>query len=495
MFRIKHLTILIACLSWNSASCQVSPSSELFQTLYINDSLLFNVGFNNCDTLQFETLISDSFLFYHDQAGITYSKSRFISDFKRAVCNGDFETQRELDDETLEVYPLKKNNELYGAVQLGSHRFYHLKTGTKKLSSIAQFIHLWQLEGGEWRLIQGISFDHIDQDTVQQNLLFRDKTETEQWLNEKGIPALGISYLKDGKIEEVQVYGNLEKNKPAPKNTLWNVASLTKPVTTLVALKLVASGHWSLDEPLYPYWIDPDVTHDTLSRKLTTRHILSHQSGFPNWRFLAAGNKLMFEFEPGTKYQYSGEGFEYLRRGLESKFHTSLNELADSLIFEPLKMTNTRYYWDQNTDDNRFARWHDTEGNQYETYKNLSENAADDLLTTIEDYSKFMLHTMSGSGLPKTLAEEMFSNQVRLTEKKYWGLGWWVDEHVGPGENAIICGGDDKGVHTFAIMLPESNQGLIIFTNSDNGTEAYIPVILHYLGATGQGIIDIETKP
>jgi CubicO group peptidase (beta-lactamase class C family) len=57
---------------------------------------------------------------------------------------------------------------------------------------------------------------------------------------------------------------------------------------------------------------------------------LSHQSGFPNWR---ANNKLHFEFEPGTKFQYSGEGYEYLREALEHKFNKSLAELYNSVLF------------------------------------------------------------------------------------------------------------------------------------------------------------------
>jgi CubicO group peptidase (beta-lactamase class C family) len=60
--------------------------------------------------------------------------------------------------------------------------------------------------------------------------------------------------------------------------------------------------------------------------------ILSHQTGFPNWRYLNKSNTLSFEFEPGTKYQYSGEGFEYLRKALEAKFKKPLEQLAKEHI-------------------------------------------------------------------------------------------------------------------------------------------------------------------
>jgi hypothetical protein len=88
----------------------------------------------------------------------------------------------------------------------------------------------------------------------------------------------------------------------------------------------------------------------------------------------------------------------------------------------------------------------------------------------------------------------MISNQVTIKSNKYFGLGWWVDENIGDGEKPIVHGGDDKGAHTFAIMLPESKEGLLIFTNSDNGTDIYVQIILAYLGTKGQDVIDVETK-
>lgn len=124
---------------------------------------------------------------------------------------------------------------------------------------------------------------------------------------------MGIGVITDGKVQQVKVFGELKPNISAPHNTIFNVASLTKPVTAIVALKLVSQGKWNLDEPLYHYWTDADVAKDANHKILTSRHVLSHQSGFPNWRL----DKLQFEFTPGTKYQYSGEGFEYLRKALE----------------------------------------------------------------------------------------------------------------------------------------------------------------------------------
>lgn len=331
-------------------------------------------------------------------------------------------------------------------------------------------------------------------DTINEKLIFKNKSETEKWLTEKHVPILGIGAFKDGKIQEITVYGNLEKDKPAPVNTIFNVASLTKPIAALVTLKLVDAGKWNLDEPIYKYWIDPDIADAPQTKKLTTRHILSHQTGFSNWRSQSKSGKLSFEFDPGTGYKYSGEGFEYLRRALENKFHKTLDQLAKELIFEPLQMKDTRFFWDETIDETRFAKWYDAKGNLYPTSKTKTANAADDLLTTVKDYTTFIIYVMNGAGLSKELYSQMISHQVNTKPNQYYGLGWMLDENIGDGEMAITHGGKDNGVNTIVFILPKSKRGLVIFTNSDSGTDIYIPTILAYLGNAGQGIIDIETK-
>jgi CubicO group peptidase (beta-lactamase class C family) len=335
---------------------------------------------------------------------------------------------------------------------------------------------------------------NVSSQSSSNEKLFKDKIETEKWLADKHIPVLAIGYIKDGKIAEINVYGNLEKNIPAPVSTVFNVASLTKPITAMLTLKLVNTGKWNLDEPLCKYWTDPDIATDARTKKITTRHVLSHQTGFPNWRNKNVNGKLSFESEPGTTYNYSGEGYEYLRKALENKFQKTLDQLAYELIFQPLQMKDTRLIWDDTMDEKRFAKGDDGKGNQYKTGKRKTANAADDLLTTVHDYTTFILHVMNGAGLTDELYSQMISNQVKIKSNQYCGLGWMVDEHISDGEFAITHGGKDEGVNTIVFILPKSKEGLVIFTNSDSGTDVYIPAIVAYLGSRGQAIIDIETK-
>lgn len=478
-------------------SAQTEKSTELYQIIKEKDSLLFNLGFNNCDISQFENLVSEKFEFYHDQSGITNSQSAFINSIQNGLCKLNYKPKRVLVENLLEVYPLKNNGTLYGAIETGIHHFYAIeKDSSEYLTSIAKFSHIWILENGNWKLSKGLSYDHKDVDIpIDKKGLFRDQKETEKWLKQKHIPAVGIGYIEDGKIKQVSVFGELEKGIKAPKNTIWNVASLTKPVTALIALKLINSGHLSLDEPVYKYYIDPDIINDPNTEKLTTRIILSHRTGFINNRDSYENGILKFEFEPGTQYQYSGEGYDYLRKVIEHKFKTTIEKLADSLIFKPLKMKDTKFYWNNNIDELRFAKWHTEKGEVYQDKKHTTASGADDLLTTIEDYSKFMVYIMNGADLSTELQQEMVKNQSRINKNQYFGLGWYIDENINVNNDfAIIHGGDDIGVHTIAFIIPKTKQGLLIFTNSDNGTDAFQEILLNYLGENGQGILEVEMK-
>lgn len=494
----RTFVLIIISLLFNTLCYgQKENKTELYTTIKEKDSLLFNIGFNHCDINQFENIVSENFEFYHDQSGITNSKSDFIQGVQNGLCKLPYKPKRILDKNSLEIYPLMENGELYGAVQNGTHKFYAIENDSSVyLTSTAKFNHLWLLENRNWKLQRVFSYDHKNFDkSINKDLLFFDKKETERYLKQKNIPALGLGYIENGTIKQISVFGELEKGKPATQNTIWNVASLTKPIVALIALKLIDSKKLSLDEPIYKYYIDPDIIDDPRTKKLTTRIVLSHQTGFSNFRGNNVDGKLHFEFDPGSQYQYSGEGYEYLRKVLESKFNKPIEQLADELIFGPLKMNDTKFVWDKEVDETKFAKWHKSNGELYPLEKNTTANGADNLLTTVEDYSKFMVYVMNGAELSKQLQKEMTKNQVSINDYKHFGLGWWIDENINSNNDyAMVHGGDDIGVHTIAFITPKSKQGLLIFTNSDNGTETYADIILKYLRENGQGIMNIEMK-
>lgn len=323
--------------------------------------------------------------------------------------------------------------------------------------------------------------------------IFDNDQSIESWLKENKIPTLGLGIIENGKLKYVRVFGEIKKGISAPNNTYFNVASLTKPVTAMVALRLISLGKWKLDEPLDQYWIDPDLVNDPRHKKLTTRIILTHQTGFPNWRWMNNDKKLNFQFDPGTKYQYSGEGFEYLRKALEKKFGKPLEQLAQELIFQPLTMNDTNYIWDQNTNESRFAIGYNKAGQPYPTEKRETANAADDLHTTIGDYGNFLISIMKGKSLKPEVFQEMVKKQVKIKDDLYFGLGFGMYD-LGNNNYALSHSGSDPGTRCIAFILPNSGKGILVFTNVDDGQKIYDKLITHYLGEDGKKIIEIENR-
>jgi hypothetical protein len=197
MIMKKYFLLLHILLLSTLAFAQTEKSSDLYQIIKEKDSLLFNLGFNNCDISQFEKLVSEKFEFYHDQSGIKNSKSAFINSIQNGLCKLNYKPKRVLVESSLEVYPLNNKGTLYGAIETGIHHFYAIeKDSSEYLTSIAKFNHIWILENGNWKLSKGLSYDHKDfEKTIDNELLFKEKEVTERWIKQKSILALGIENI------------------------------------------------------------------------------------------------------------------------------------------------------------------------------------------------------------------------------------------------------------------------------------------------------------
>lgn len=460
------LILIIVCTSI-LVNAQVAKNSQLFLELKKQDSVFFERAFNLCDMEYLNKAIHKDLLFFHDQSGIQ-TKADFLENTRNNICsNPNYKPIRKVKENSLEVFPLYNGGKLYGAIQNGIHNFYIREPNKKDTpTSEAKFTHVWLLENGNWLLKEVLSFDHHDPEKPVTHNNFEN--EIKQLLVTEKVPVLGLGVIENGRLKNIQVFSSDDKNIPTSYNSIFKVASLTKPVTALVTLKLISAGKLGLDEQLDKYWKDPDLKNDKRTKKLTPRIILSHQTGFPNWRYLTQSKKLSFEFEPGTKFQYSGEGFEYLRKALEAKFGKSLEELTAVLVFNPAKMKDTHFWWDKSMDETRYVRNYDKDGNAYETIKYYEANAAANLLTTVEDYGNFLVYILNGAGLSQAVLDEMHKDQIKLKDNDFFGLGWEKLTGFNNDEYALLHTGKDPGVNTVAIMFPKSKNAWLIFLNGDN---------------------------
>src|SRR6185503_722803 len=126
-------------------------------------------------------------------------------------------------------------------------------------------------------------------------------------------PGVAVAGQLDGKPFQL-VGGRVSANgPPITIETHFPAASLSKPVFARAVRDLVRQGKLDLNRPLEEY---VKLGLDGDARKITAAHVLTHSTGLPNWRF-QPGLELASEFQPGSRWQYSGEGFVLLQRVVE----------------------------------------------------------------------------------------------------------------------------------------------------------------------------------
>lgn len=309
------------------------------------------------------------------------------------------------------------------------------------------------------------------------------------WLKAFNVTGVAIAKIENGKLVWTAFYGDRIPGQPANEKTLYSVASLTKPITAEIILRLASEGKLSLDEPIFPYWIDPDVANNPWNKLLTPRLCLSHQTGFTNWRY-QTHNVLTFQFEPGTQTSYSGEGFDYLAHFAEKKTGQRFEDLAQHFVFDPISLHDTSYTpqpW-----------WANRQAKPVESEPRTKWSAADLLRTTVSDYANFLISVMRNEQLTKEIASQRLTITRNLTSPEQeivlcesspdpdhckvstgFGLAW----HIVKINDELIVDhtGADSDVKTFAMFLPQRQSGIVIFTNGPDVGHQIIDKILFTL--------------
>jgi CubicO group peptidase (beta-lactamase class C family) len=295
------------------------------------------------------------------------------------------------------------------------------------------------------------------------------------------VPGLSIALIRDRTTYWVHSFGvrDAKSGQPVTEETIFEAASLSKPVFAYGVLKLVDQGKLDLDTPLTRYLSPPYIEGDDRLENITARYVLSHRTGFPNWR--GDGNALTIRFTPGERFSYSGEGFVYLQKVVEKVTGRALNDYMAEAVFVPLRMKSSSYVW-RDDYDRRTATGHDGDGQTREKSKPKEGNAAASLHTTAADYALFVEAVMKGTGLKPKTVREMETPQIavdpectnctdrppkELSRNVFWGLGWGIQE-TEPGES-LWHWGDNGAFKCFVVFYPKRKIGMVLFTNSENG--------------------------
>lgn len=323
--------------------------------------------------------------------------------------------------------------------------------------------------------------------------------ELDNYLDEKveelGIPGMSIAFINEGKVvhHRTMGYAFLEEQKPVTDKTIFEAASLSKSVFAHFVMTYVDEGRLDLDKPLYEYLPYPDIAHDERYKKITARMVLSHRSGFPNWRTDFADDQLFIEFEPGTDFLYSGEGYMYLSKVLKEIEQTDwegLEAIFQQKVARPMGLDHTVFIQDAYSKANK-AEPYDENGdwisweNNPDSIFQYEFRAPASIHSEALDFSKWMLAIMRKEGLSEEAYEEMFEIHSMLESPDgppiplAYTLGFYTLDV--PLMNLYAHGGNNYGFTAFFALDPEKDWGYVLFTNSEYGERLGGEYLLTYL--------------
>ena len=149
------LLAITACLCSTALSAQNTTIPQgLYKTIASMDSVFFR-AFNSCDVETSKSFFTEDLEFYHDAGGLTDYLQNIRSIEQR--CSRETKVRRELVEGSLQVFPIKN----FGAIEIGSHRFYYTEKGKEeKLDGTFKFVHIWKNVNGKWKMCRVISYDH-----------------------------------------------------------------------------------------------------------------------------------------------------------------------------------------------------------------------------------------------------------------------------------------------------------------------------------------------
>ncbi len=312
-------------------------------------------------------------------------------------------------------------------------------------------------------------------------------------LEKAGVAGLSCAVINDSAIVYLQAFGRRDASTGGlnDEETNFAAASFSKTVFAYLVMSLAEEGTVNLDEPLQTYLGGPlhehpayaDLEGDERAGQITARMVLAHTTGFPNWRFLTEDGRLSIMFDPGSRFSYSGEGFDLLQEVVERVTGQGLEELAQTRVFAPLGMLRTSYVWQEMYESN-FAAPHDEFGRPRRVNRRREADAAGSMQTTAEDYARFLVAIMNAGALGKASVEAMLEPQIAIQSQRMFGPGAWNDTgeyadirlawSLGWGRfdteygRAFFHTGHDFGFQNYTVTYPDNGFGIVLLSNSDN---------------------------
>ncbi|WP_051882290.1 serine hydrolase domain-containing protein [Parvularcula oceani] len=310
------------------------------------------------------------------------------------------------------------------------------------------------------------------------------------------MPGLSLAIFEDGEIVYSAAKGaaNRDTGEAVTEASVFEAASLSKPVFAFLVLQLVDEGVLDLDRPLHEYLPFEELEEDGRYKSVTARMVLSHRTGFPNWRWFdpipegrgIAHGEMYQKAAPGT-FAYSGEGYNYLAKvvaQLTGHDLTTLDALYQERIAEPLGLDCSSFVRTSCVAGRKVMGHQEGAVKDFGWPRTFPDDtpqtfgAAGRLHTSAEDYARVLMALIDGWRLsPETRAEmlrpqgevPLDSEMHKATGATAWGLGIAIEPT--PFGTRYEHGGNNNNFQSGMMFFEEGGPGYVFMTNSDTGTD------------------------
>ena len=297
------------------------------------------------------------------------------------------------------------------------------------------------------------------------------------------VPSADVALIENGRLAWSHTFGT------APHNAIYQAASLSKLVTAVAALRLVDRGVLDLDRNVNDDLTGWRVPENDFIRghAVTLRALLSMTAGIgvPGYLGYEPGQKLPTLQQildgappvrvgavPGSRYGYSGGGYEIVQALIEATTKMNLHDALEDLLLRPAEMANSYFLQPLPAElARRAAAGHAANGNELPGgWRVVPELAAGGLWSSATDLAHLLIAVERayrgepGGLLTRTTAQGMMTQQ----NGGPYGLGAAV---AGNGESRVLMKrGQNIGYQSYMLLFPETGQGIVVLTGSDNGT-------------------------
>lgn len=308
------------------------------------------------------------------------------------------------------------------------------------------------------------------------------RSHIEQQLAAENIPSLAVAVAKDGKVLWEQSFGfaDLATRRPATRETMYSIASITKPMTATAVMTLAAAGRIDLDRPIDDYLGNAKL-HARLgnARDATVRRVLNHTSGLPihaHFFFTDEAERrpamdvtisryANLITAPGERYVYSNLGYGLLDYVIERVSGQSYADYMKREVFLPLGMEHSSVDIEAGRESLAATRY-DLDGSALPFY-DFDHPGASAVFASAHDVARFgMFHLKAHRrDQRKILSDAQLDAMHRSTAgAERYGLGFAIDDHN--GYRVISHSGGMTGVATEMLLIPEADLVIVALANS-----------------------------